>query len=317
MNSLLFVISENQWYDKIRKMKKPISTTLFLLLTALPCFCIDNFSFSIAPRASVTFGTLEEIVYDSPNGDAEIISLLEWEQKPLIDIGLSAALQYNHFIFSTGFDYSFPIKTSYMSDYDWDWGELDSYTKHPILSSKNICTELSVGHEINISPKLSVIPAIQFDYIYNSFEADRGSGVRGGRKIRGYGIDYTRHSFFTFTGLAVKAELTSRFFLTAEFYTALWSHQVCEDYHHGVKNPFTTIEAHDGYFKKYKARVSTGYNFNKLISLELFSQFIFGFPDTGTFSSDKSTDKIEPVTSQKGGSAIHSAKFGTSLKFTF
>lgn len=296
-------------------MKKLISVILSLILTAPLCFGLKNFHFSLAPRFSFTYGELTELLYDDDDSQT-LVSRLDWEQKPLFNIGLEAGFSYKNFLLSAAFDYSFPLGTSYMYDSDWEDGEKFSFTKHPLADSKNINTELSFAYELAATNKLSVIPELQFNYIYSDFKADRGSGTRYGRSIRVYGVDYNRHSFIIFTGLSVKAEVIEKIFFKTAFFAAPWLYQDCFDYHHGVKHPFSSRDILYASFTKYKIDFACDFIYNRQLSLELFTSFLFGFPDQGEIYSDYFGSWAH-ITEQKGGAAINYIKSGINLKLTF
>ena len=295
-------------------MKKLISTILFLFLTAPLCFCFSDFHFSFAPTFSFTYGELTELLYGS---DGELVSQLDWEQKTLFNIGINSTITLKNFIISGSFDFSVPLGTSNMYDSDWEDGEKYSLTTHPIVNSKNISTDAALAYNIKATQKLTVIPEIQFNYLYSDFEAGIGSGYRYGRNIRVYGIDYNRHSYFIFTGLSIKTELTPEIFFKTGFFGAPWNYQKSFDYHHGVKHPFSSLDLQTGYFTKYKADFSIDFKIDKTLSLDLFTRLLFGFPDKGLLYSDYNTIEMEKITSQKSGAAIHSIKAGTSLIFIF
>ena len=293
-------------------MKKNFCLVIFLLLFPLLCFSQTDFHFSLAPRISFTVGELTELLYT----DNEIVSQLDWEQKPLLNLGLNASAGYKNFFISADFDYCLPAGTSYMYDSDWEGGEKYSLTKHPIESSKNIDTALSLAYQIPVSKKISIIPTLQFNYLFNDFEAGIGSGVRHGRNIRVYGIDYRRHSFFIFTGAAVKVQPFSKLFIQADFMLAPWNYQLSFDYHHGVKNPFSTKDIQFGFFSKYKAGLTTGIILDKNITLQLFAQLLFGFPDKGPIYTDYCSTTMEKSPCQKSGAATRSLKSGLAVNFS-
>ena len=110
-------------------MIKLISAVLFLLLTTSAGFCLDNFQFAVAPKVSVTYGELNELLYDT---DYTLMSQLDWEQKALLDLGLTTAIDFYNFVLKADFEYSLPLGTSYMYDADWDDGKKYSLTKHPL-----------------------------------------------------------------------------------------------------------------------------------------------------------------------------------------
>ena len=295
-------------------MKKLISTILFLFLTTPLCFCFSDFHFSISPRFSLTVGEVNEILYDS---DGAIVSQLDWEQKPLFDVGIKSDISFKNFLISAVFDYSFPVGTSYMYDSDWDNGEKYSFTTHPLENNKRINTELTLGYKIETPMKIDVIPTLQFNYIFSDFEAGIGSGTRHGRNIRVYGIDYQQHAYLVFTGLTVKTLCTPKVFLETSFYTAPWNYQESYDHHHGVKHPFSTHEIQYGFFTKHKLEISSNFQINKTFSFGFFTSILFGTTDKGYFYSDYYTTSMELIKSQKCGTAYHSLKTGTFFTLSF
>ncbi len=79
------------------KMKKLIYTLLLFVLSPFLCFGQNTFQFSLAPRYSLTYGELTELLYGY---DEELVSQLDWEQKPLLNIGLETSANYKGFIIS-------------------------------------------------------------------------------------------------------------------------------------------------------------------------------------------------------------------------
>ncbi len=294
-------------------MKRLLPALLFLILTAPLCFCLDNFQFSIAPRMSFTFGELNEILYAS---DDTIVSQLDWEEKALFDIGLSSNVVLNNFILGAAFDYSIPAGTSYMYDSDWEDGKKYSLTEHPIKKSINLSSEISAAYKIHVNQKISVLPQLKFDYFYNDFEADKGSGWRNGRDIKVYGIDYKRHSFFIFTGLALNIDFNQLFSLSTDFALAPWGYQYSFDHHHGVKHPFSTEGIQYSLFTKYKADINADFHITSLFTLQSFTNLIFGFPDKGSISSDYSSTSMEEDKTHKSGSAINAIRTGIAVIFS-
>jgi len=295
-------------------MKKISAIILILILTSVFCFAEKDFHFSLAPRFSLTYGELNELLFGS---EGELVSQLDWEQKPLFNVGLEAQTSYKNLIIDASFDYSIPVGNSYMYDSDWNGGEKYSLTKHPIKSSKNINTAASLGYEIKTPVKISVIPLLQFNYIYSDFEADIGSGVRNGRNIRVYGVDYSRHSYFVFAGLAVKSELIEKIVLQAGFYAAPWCYQNSFDYHHGKRHPFSSRETQTSFFSKFKGSISAEIKLDHIFSLKLFSDLLFGLADKGKLYSDYFSQELEFIKDQKSGTVIHQASLGLALNFSF
>lgn len=295
-------------------MKKSLCALILSLLFPLLCFSQNDYHFSVSPRLSILYGEVSEILYGF---DDEIVSQLDWEQKHLINLGLSTTANFKNFLFTADFDYSLPLATSYMYDSDWEDGEKYSFTKHPVISQKNIDTALTFAYKIPIPFKLAVIPALQLNYLYSDFEAGNGSGTRHGRDIRVYGVDYKRHSFYIFTGLSVNAQPFSRFSIQADFFTAPWLYQESLDYHHGVKHPFSTKDIQTGFFTKFKTGLTAEVLLDNTLSLQFFTNLLFGLTDKGILYSDYYTSEMEKVKGQQSGADIYYIKSGIATKFSF
>ena len=298
------------------KMKKLISTILFTLLLPLFCFAQNAFHFSLAPRVSFTYGELNEILYGY-NG--EIVSQLNWNQKPLLNLGLEASAGYKKLIVSALFDYSIPLKTSYMYDTDWNSaGDIESLSKHPIEHTINLNSELSIKYDFQISPAISLLPIISFDYLFTDFNAGIGTKSVYIQYPRANKIDYYRHSFFIFTGLCIKLSPLEKLSLAIDFLTAPFSYQYAYDYHYGTKSPypFSSYEIQTGYFSKFKTNLSADYKIKSFLTLKLFVNLLLSIPDRGDFYTNYYSDSFYQA-SQKSGATISSTKIGTAVIFTF
>ena len=292
-------------------MKKFFSFTIILILTS-SLFWAQDLKFSIAPKFSFTYGEITELLYTA---DGKVLnSELNWEQKPLFDIGLEAKAEIKNILLSADFDFSVPIGTSYMYDSDWDDGEKWSFTKHPIEVSQNLNAQGSLGYRFEATSKISVIPQFQFHYMYSAFEAGNGSGTRYGREIKTYGIDYSRHTFMILVGSMAEAQLTQNFSIGAGFFTAPWIYQHGFDYHHGVDNPYYTIDTQTDHFSKFKASLSAEYDVDSIFSIGFFSDAIFGYADKGEIEYD---EIMSLYRSNQSGANIKRIQTGILLQFSF
>ena len=97
-------------------LKKRLSFPLLFFLS-ISIYAKSNFSLFITPHTGVTFAQVDEILYDS-NG--EQCSLLEWEEKPVIDAGVSLDFLIKRFLITTDFEFSFLAGDSKMTDTDWN-----------------------------------------------------------------------------------------------------------------------------------------------------------------------------------------------------
>ena len=292
-------------------MKKCIAFSLLIFFTSLLSYANDTFSLSITPHTGLTIGQLDEILYDS---DGTMCSLIEWEQKPLLNLGLSTDLQINRFIISSGFEYGIQLGNPKMHDSDWNNGQKYSYTTHPLKSSQEINTELSLTFQLYSDYMISILPEIQLQYMYDSFKADKAAGIRYENEIRVYGIDYSRHTFSVFTGLGVGFNIKKILTFNTIFMIAPYTYQYSYDYHHGVKHPFTSEAIQESNFSKFKLNNEVIFKINEKLNLNFYSSLLFGNLNQGLFYTDYFTEKITFCSDQKSGSNIKSAKFGIAKK---
>ena len=283
-----------------------------MLFTHFFCNAEINFTFSLAPHIGLTYGQFDEILYDTTGKEC---SLLEWEQKPLLNFGLSAEITINRLLILSGFEYGLQIGTPVMHDSDWDDGIKYSYTTHPLKTSKEINTQLLIAYRLYSDYIISIIPEIDLQYMYNTFNAGEGSGTRYKRQIRVYGVDYSRHTFLIFTGLRLSTKIKQVFTLTTGLLVSPYTYQYGFDYHNGVKHPFTSIGIQESFFSKIKIKSELDFACTDRFSLILNSTILFGNTDKGVFYSDYYTDNITLCTDQKSGAKLWSAKIGLDTKF--
>lgn len=265
-------------------------------------FCEPALKLSLAPRTGITLGRLEEILYYP---DDSLCSLLEWEEFPLFNTGLSAGLEYKGFCINLGFDFTLPFPLGHMHDYDWEDGIIYSHSIHPFNKLLKIASDASFSYRFRIAKNVSVSPVLAFQYSYNQFEAGRGQCIRYGNLIRVYGIDFFRHAFISFAGTDIKFNLPQDFFLKVQILLSPYSFQYSRDYHHGVNHPFTAEEVQNGFFSKIKLGLSGGCKVNRQLSLEINTSILFSRPDKGAVISDYfSSGNMQLSTSQKSGAAI-------------
>ncbi len=305
-------------------MKKCFFAVIVSLLFPILCFSQTDFHFSLAPRMSFTYGEVTELLYDDDNSQT-LVSQLNWEQKPLFNIGVESEFLIKNFMISAIFDYSFPLETSYMYDFDDFTGDaiFDKCSKHPIERTINLTTELSLAYKLECSSAITIIPLLNFQYLYNKFEAGKGSILYGQRtqgKKYGNKIDYSRQSVFFFSGAGVKFFPVNKFFIAFSFLISPWGYQYAIDYHHGSGKtsgyPYSCYDYITSFFSKCKFMLSGNYIICSKLSVQLFSDFTIGFPDKGSCYTDQYSDEIY-LLSRKSGAAINYIKSGFSLKLIF
>lgn len=293
-------------------MKKTHTFLFIIFFISIFCHAKIKTSLSLSPHIGFTFGQLDEILY-APDGS--MCSLLEWEEKALLNIGLSANFSIERFLISSSFEYGIKTATSYMQDTDWT-GEIKySYTKHPIENLYEVNTQLAVAYNLFPEGRIELSPKLEVQYLFNSFNAGKGSGIRYDRAIKVYGIDYTKHSLFIFTGIDFKVKINRLISIQNDFLISPYLYQYAIDFHHGVNNPFTSIEIQNGFFSKFKINTALSFKCTNNFTIDLYTNVLFGSETKGPFYSNYYTEEITKFTDQQTGSKIFSAKFGIATTF--
>ena len=280
-------------------MKKSLFILIFLFVS-LRAFSSD-LEFSLAPATGLSSCKIDEILYDS---SLEPVSLLEWKQDYILETGLSARLKNKKCLYDLSFFYSFPLAQGQMTDTDWEYGEQYSFTKHVLLKTKSITGQLSFSYSAIQKSFFCLMPQAQLQYLYFSFNAQGGTGTRNGSPIKTYGIDYYRHSLFTFAGARFNFMPASSVDLYADFLFSPFCYEYAYDYHHGVKNPFASIDTQKGCFSKFKAVAGLQVKINPRLSFESDFSLIFGPADKGDFYLEEGGLPMSKV-NQKSGAAIN------------
>ena len=295
-------------------MKKRISL-FFILFISQTLFSLDFF---IAPYTGVMFGKLGEYLYDS--SDSYICSYLEWEEKPLCFIGLDAGLEHNNFQFDVAFDYTLPLACGKMYDSDWNEDGI-KHTYSIFESNKNtlgLNTIINTQYSFSVTENFNITPALQLQYNYYSFEARNGIGYYGSeaytgqpdvcwnderaKKYRVSGIDYLRHTFFTWIGSNFDYNL-GKHSIGLGLFVAPFTYTSAIDYHTDEKNlrrDYSLQEIQYSYFDRFKINFDYGYELNQKITFYINSNFLYGFNSKGHINTTYFTGRWHRV-GQKSG----------------
>ena len=295
-------------------MKKKISL-FFILFISQTLFSLDFF---IAPYTGVMFGKLGEYLYDS--SDSYICSYLEWEEKPLCFIGLDAGLEHNNFQFDVAFDYTLPLACGKMYDSDWNEDGI-KHTYSIFESNKNtlgLNTIINTQYSFPVTENFNITPALQLQYNYYSFEARNGIGYYGSeaytgqpdvwwnderaKKYRVSGIDYLRHTFFTWIGSNFDYNF-GKHSIGLGLFVAPFTYTSAIDYHTDEKNlgrDYSLQEIQYSYFDRFKIIFNYEYNFNQKITLFINSDFLYGFKSKGHINTTYFTGRWHRI-GQKSG----------------
>ena len=275
----------------------------------------------LQPAFSCTIGKMNESIYSSKGYKC---SLLEWEQKPLWNYGITVFTAFKNFGITAEFDSALPVSCGKMYDSDWNSnGIKTTYSIHELTAETNLNTEFSLSYIIKLDRIFQIIPFVQAQYSYNSFEARNGEGWYGGAAYsktgkdvswndenaayyKVYGIDYLRHSFYLFTGFSFQLYITEKIKTELLLSVSPFTYTSAIDHHHGKYNDFRFQEIQYGYFSRFKTGIKLEYSINSLIDAGMFFQAVLGTEDKGKLYSDYWTEKLTLVDNQKSGADIQS-----------
>ena len=308
-------------------LKKRISL-FFILFISQTLFSLDFF---IAPYTGVMFGKLGEYLYDS--SDSYICSYLEWEEKPLCFIGLDAGLEYNNFQFDVAFDYTLPLACGKMYDNDWNEDGI-KHTYSIFESNKNtlgLNTIINTQYSFPVTENFNITPALQLQYNYYSFEARNGIGYYGSeaytgqpdvwwndesaKKYRVSGIDYLRHTFFTWIGSNFDYNF-GKHSIGLGLFVAPLTYTSAIDYHTDEKNlgrDYSLQEIQYSYFDRFKINFDYGYELNQKITFYINSNFLYGFNSKGHINTTYFTGRWHRI-GQKSGCDFTNFIFQSKIK---
>lgn len=311
-------------------MKKGLFIFIYIL-TTLNLFSLDFF---IAPYTGVMFGKLGEYLYDS--SDSYICSYLEWEEKPLCFIGLDAGLEHNNFQFDVAFDYTLPLACGKMYDSDWNEDGI-KHTYSIFESNKNtlgLNTIINTQYSFPVTENFNITPALQLQYNYYSFEARNGIGYYGSeaytgqpdvwwndesaKKYRVSGIDYLRHTFFTWIGSNFDYNF-GKHSIGLGLFVAPFTYTSAIDYHTDEKNlgrDFSTQDIQYGKFNSMKINFDYSMKVNNNISINFSSLLLYQFLTKGNMNTTYLTGKWHKTTT-KTGSDLYNLFFTIGINYIF
>lgn len=292
-------------------------------------------SFFISTYAGVEFGVFEEAYYfedDSKYSD-DICSLLEWEQKPSLFLGLNTEVNFNSFDIFADFSVKFPIKCGIMKDSDyWENGVNFNYSESENYVDKAFSVSTGIGYVFNLS-KLFLEPKIIASYSYNSFKAKNGHGWYAGPSFSSDGqlhswdseyahyfpdgkyhlakVNYENQTFFFMTGFEISKKFFKKWDTAAGFYFAPFTYSYAKDHHLGKSNNFYTEDYIYNYFKNYVIEISNDFLINKHIAI---CSVVTGNLQLLTTGEDYLNGYVN---NQKGGESYRSLKVILGTKFIF
>ncbi len=280
-----------------------------------------DFSISIAPTIGYSQGVLNEILYHSRDTSKKI-SLLEWERNVWL-YGLDISTSYKRFHADLSASSALPLCTGQMGDSDWlntnDYTMKTTYSVGEIESEGNYDFSVSLSFDVLKIRDFYLSPVISAQYDFDSFSREKNvEGWYGQseyssdgknhnwyddeakhfpteyywseekqkyvRRVLG-GIDYYRHSFFSWIGL--KSGFTvKKFNMDFQALIAPFIYFSAEDTHHGASSDSVYHLIQYGYFSYFKFSSSLFYSLNTNVSLGITCQLLSGKTIKGDLYSD-------------------------------
>ncbi len=303
-------------------MKKTLSI-IIISFTLIFC-CYSNIRISIEPILSTTFGKYGEYVFSS--SDKYLLSYLEWQQLPLIKMGINSSISINNLSFSTRFSYGLPLKCGKM--YDSDWNENGIKTTYSISNNYAIYNyDFSIGLSYKFNFKyISLIPEINYKYYNDYFQSNDGEGWYGrdiysktGKTVswdspdaRHYRklsrIELKRESNYLFLGLSLTGTIFSKIDFAIATFIAPFAYVYNSDLHlddNGTGKDFYLNSTQNAYFSRFMEKVSFTYKINKRISIPINIECILGEIEKGLL------DDYE----QYGGTDVIQFEIRTGVQF--
>ena len=300
-------------------------TFLFFLFAEASC---EKFGLSITPSFGLTFSDNGEYIF-TPSGK-RLVSYLEWKAMPLIQTGLEVSYSNKLLELTFGGDFAFPTECGQMFDSDWiSSGVKTTYSIHKNNSVTNYDFYAESGLKIPVK-KITIIPAVAWDYTFSHYHAHDGYGWYGGeayskngednswdstyaRKAKKlYPIDLTRKSTDVFMGLKLTYEPISNLSFSSGSYVALYTKVHSYDYHFGkpgTLNDFSITEIQEACLSRVKETLGVSYSFCRHYAVNLNASYLYGKLIKGELYDD------DELTTQKSGSDISS--FNIKVSFSF
>lgn len=317
------------------RIKKNFLFIYIFIFLASSIFSTTKWNFNISPYAGFSYNNLEEFFF-SDIRTSEKISLLKWDATPLWSLGLNFSASYKKIILDVDFEYSLPFHCGTMYDSDWDVfnGLKVIYSESEIHNKNTLATTLSFSYKLFEGTVFSLLPLINIDYRYFSFEARNGFGWYGTEtKTHGEvawndplakyyapgqlnGLDFSKHSFELFTGVTIHSKI-KKFNINCSALLSPFSYFYTMDIHLSKISNHHFEQIQYCQFQRFKINADLIYHINKSISPFISATFSWGYSAKGKLYSENpsSPSKKLYLMSQKSGSnqTIFSLKSGITV----
>lgn len=317
-------------------MKKQIFIFVILSFFQLNIFSNENsdflntnaIKFTLSPEFSLKNGTINEFSYiESPNGQLDKLSELNWELKNNINLGAKANIEFNKFDFEFSCLFGIPKESGTLKDSDWK--NFDSnYNINPFLKTNYSKSQNKITYDTDITflvdyniysnTYIYCKPFIAFNYSKTQFYAKDGIGWYGDKNSTGLTydsawdssdaryidsllpIEYSNTKYTLFLGLKTSFWITSDCFISSDMGISAFVYVDSLDAHFYDSNGNNKNYYNDkmySFFNDIIFNINLNYNFTKKFSARVdfdldFLTTIQGESFSGTNKNSLQKDNI-------------------------
>lgn len=301
---------------------KKIPFLLALIFSAGTAFSND---FSLTTTLSSDFGEIGEYLFYS-NSSPNIISYLEWEVLPQINLEIKADYKINKFDFGAEISTALPLACGKMYDSDYT----PDNTKYNYSIGDN---NIVFACKANLFAEYNFLTTNAFDfsaiaklnYYYNHFERTGAYGWYGNPVYTGLpdyvsyddpnakfykklsGIEYEQHRVFLFTGFGGNWKINDSFELKGTFLFSPIAYTRSKDCHKNANNNTRTFsqDMETSFFDRFYTDLTASYKLNNKIKLNAGVFFLWGDLVRGpTYTSTIDGEDIYMKIDQDSGSDL-------------
>lgn len=316
------------------KLKSFPFLAFFFVFAIQFSFAKEEFSFEVSAFAGIKYGELSKSIY--LNDTDTKVSMLEWEEKPIYELGFSSEISFFNFYVLTSFSAGLPLEIGKMYDSDWNLNGLKTtYTISEETLNQSFDTQINLFYK---TPKFFIFrinPSMQVQYMFQNFTAHDGYGwygahqyakvprdydvswnnelARKAKKIQN--IDYYRHTLLTFVGFDFCILPIEKLELSAGFFISPIAYMYSLDTHHKSSENIHYCDVQTGYFSKYKVTANIGYKINRKFKIFMDFSAVFGKEDYGDLYADEYSDNLSKFSNQPTSSTLKNIDFNLGMTF--
>ena len=338
-------------------MKKKITLLIFCLLFFPFSIWAQNntsffnsVSFGLGGYLDIRIGHQGEYVYD-PQSNDRLLSYLEWEEKPLIIVGLTGEAGYKNFQVLLQGNLAIPTESGTVFDFDYLNASTfpdcpDSIAKIPTNYTESLCRTNSLysinvllSYRFNLNRVLSLAPVLGYEYQHSDQSAwgldgfyyktyyTESNGYFGRYDTEGHNrkifysqdeetLRLTRNYHSIWLGLNASFNLNKSLTLDANVFISPFTAIQSLDYHILLSVAFYDVM--QSFFKGGKVSVALNYkiDFHNCIYAQVEWQST-GIADGITYTGPIGSDNYYAIWNSHAGADLQTWNFKLGYKYIF